>query len=212
MNLWSDFYDYILPELPQVITQLVDLHIISKTIEFMDKSGIMIVDHTPIDTVFNQATYTLAPPTGYDVARIHEMWFDGMDLAALSEDQMRGRYPQWNLNVDAPRNYLSSDQTTFRLVPIPDEASAGPGRITLRVVLRPQRTQTGIDSWIYNKYVEVISAGVKGALMAMPAKPWSNPQLAVFYTQKFMEGIGAATIEINKGMQRATTRVRPVSP
>lgn len=81
-----------------------------------------------------------------------------------------------------------------------------PGRIVLnttpstsqsvfaRVILNvtdPQDTNgyPVAPDWILDKYYKDIVAGVLAAMMAQPAKPYSNPQLAILNGRKFAAGV-----------------------
>jgi hypothetical protein len=142
------------------------------------------------------------------VTQVHTGWFDGAELEPASEDKLRQVYPDWPTAEGAPRFILSETPLSFRVVPKPDAASAGTGRITLRVVLQPARDATGIDDWVFNKWVEAIAAKAKADLMAMPAKPWTNPAMSVYYESVYQRELGDAVREVNRGMGRAQTRVQ----
>jgi hypothetical protein len=52
--------------------------------------------------------------------------------------------------------------------------------------------------WVLNKYQNDIVDGVLGRMMAQPAKPYSNSQLAVLHARKFSSAIAFARQEANR--------------
>lgn len=54
-------------------------------------------------------------------------------------------------------------------------------------------------AWVINKYGNEILDGLLGRMMAQPAKPYSSPQLAGYYTKKFQAGIQRAYVETLHG-------------
>jgi hypothetical protein len=71
----------------------------------------------------------------------------------------------------------SSDVVRFKSPP--------KGIITLIVILKPMINATNAPSGIINRWADTIASGVRYRLMAMPEKPWTNPQLASFHHRKF---------------------------
>lgn len=53
-------------------------------------------------------------------------------------------------------------------------------------------------TWVLNLYMNDIINGVLGRMMAQPAKPYSNTQLAAFYTRNFQSAIAGARVEANR--------------
>jgi hypothetical protein len=49
--------------------------------------------------------------------------------------------------------------------------------------------------WVSDTYGDVIADGIAGRLAAMPAKPYSSPKHALYYSQKFKQGAMSARIE-----------------
>lgn len=52
--------------------------------------------------------------------------------------------------------------------------------------------------WVSDTYGDVIADGIVGRMAAQPAKPFSSPKHALFYSQKFKQGVQSARIETNK--------------
>lgn len=52
--------------------------------------------------------------------------------------------------------------------------------------------------WVSDRFSDVISDGIAGRLMALPAKPFSSPQHALFFQRKFRSGTNIARIEADR--------------
>lgn len=52
--------------------------------------------------------------------------------------------------------------------------------------------------WVSDRFADVIADGVVGRMMAAPAKPYSSPQHALFYSRKFRAGCQEARIEVGR--------------
>lgn len=52
-----------------------------------------------------------------------------------------------------------------------------------------------IPEWVWDKYGPKIYSGALARIMAMPAKPWTNPALAGGYQQDYIVGRSTATSE-----------------
>lgn len=53
--------------------------------------------------------------------------------------------------------------------------------------------------WVADRYADVISDGVAGKLMALPAKPFSSPTHSLFFQRKFRSATSAIKMEVNNG-------------
>lgn len=83
------------------------------------------------------------------------------------------------------------------------------GDLVVPVSLRPTMSATGADDAIYNDHWNTIREGVLGRAMAMPNKPWSNPQLASAHYSAFNRSIEEARMQKNMGFVNAELRVEP---
>lgn len=206
MKLWSDFYDYVLPEVPGCPQALATIHIRNVTIDFFEATGIYTTDMDALTLTDGTATYDLFPPAGYDVSRIHSAWYDDTPIFPLSDDQLRIASVRWGSMTGAPQAYLQETQDTVRFVPCPDATATE--SVNYRAVLCPTRQALGIDDWVFNRWVVVISDGAKARLMAIPAKPYSNAELAQFYETRYRAGVTEAIAAVNRGLGRAQLQVQ----
>lgn len=207
MKLWNDFFDYVLPELPGCPQDVAALAIRNTTIDFFGSTGVYVVSHEAIDVVAGVGTYRFAPPAGWDVAQVKNAWHKGQKIHPSGSDDLEKLHGEWTKVTGNPKRFMHEDQSSVRVVPLPVEGVVG--GLTMRVALRPTRSSAGFSTdWVFDTYVETIAAGAKSALMIMPAKPWSNPQLAAFYAAKYKQGVGSATIDGQRALTRGATRVQ----
>jgi hypothetical protein len=210
MKPWTAFYDWVNPEVPGVPAELVSMHARSIAIDFFDTAGIYVADSDPVVLTANVATYDLDAPANYDVARIQTLWYNGVELTPKGEQDFKALFGQWTTQTGNPTFFLQETQADFRLVPCPDAtAVATCSTVNMRVVLRPSRGSAGIEDWIFDKWVETMAYGIKWRLMAMPAKPFSNPQLATYNQGLYRAGTDDAIRDVSRGLTRAQIRIRP---
>ena len=79
--------------------------------------------------------------------------------------------------------------------------------MVLRVAYAPTRTSTGIESHIYQEYLEEIASGALGKMMKQPGQPWSNPELGMYHEGVFERAISDAATRVNKSFSRAPVSI-----
>lgn len=211
MNLQT-FYDFIMPELPGIQPNLVDLYLRLSIIEFCDETQVWVVDSDAIDIVAGTATYQINPPasvtTGADVSMVKWAWFDGTPLTFTTfEELAQSNITNWaDMTAEKPKGYTQPTQDTLTLFPIPTvDYTAG---LKLKMALRPSLTSVAIPDWIGNKWIQEFSYGAKAALMAMYGKPWSNPEGAAYYRSLFEAAKTRGVIDSNRNFTRANSRIQ----
>jgi hypothetical protein len=209
LNAWATFYDWVLPELPgaTAATPLVDKAILEICRDFCERSWVHRVELTPIDVVGNTPSYALATSdaTNLDVAAVLALWFNGQKLDPKSLDDLPTLFqPQWQTIAGTPEVFTQYDQGHVTLVPMPSTALAGGLRI--QAALKPAITATGLQDWIFARWVEDIAKGIKAKLMIMAGKPWSSPDQGSFYQAQFDAACDAANVSAAKAFGRARVR------
>ena len=204
---YVEFYDYVLPEVPGCPQDLAKQYIRAATIEFYERTGVLVYTAAALTIVDGTHTYTPAAPAGYEIARIEELYYGDAWVEPKSNVQLAELYQNWQEEEGEPRYFLQETTTTFRVVPIPDQNYTD--TLKPRVVLRPTRSGTQIsEDWVYNKWVEVIAAGALARLQQMPQKPWKDLEQAAINYRKFQAGIATATVDTNRSLTGAKLQVR----
>lgn len=82
----------------------------------------------------------------------------------------------------------------------------GVGVLNVWAAFQPARTATTVEDFLYNDYLEVIADGAKGLLFGLMAKPWTNGELAQYFTGLYKKGRSVAWHEKRYGLTTATSR------
>lgn len=206
IKTYESWFDEVLPDVPGVTQAIAKNAIRNAAIEFCDRSKVWVVDHEPMPAVANQGVYPFEPPNGAVVAEVKTAWFNGQQLTPRTAAQLDKEFAKWPAKVGIPSRYLQESTEELILVPMPLANLAN--AIEAKVVLKPSRSSTGIERWIFEKYLEEIAHGAKGKLYSMQKKPWSDQNLAAFHLGQFDAGISKATLAAAKSHTTAPLRGR----
>ena len=205
---WSGFYDYVMPELPGVSTDIVDIYLRRAAIEFCEETSVYVSDHDPISLIKGIAEYDLeAPESETDIVSVKKAWVGDAAIEYVSQDTLNQRPVYWP-SESAPRPTAFTQQTQTSLIAYPKPSESRRNGLKLKVVLRPSGASTGVVDWLGGKYIQEITDGAKAMLMAMPNKPWTQPDGAALYRAQFESGKTRATIEGQRSFTRTSMQVQ----
>ena len=216
MKAYTTLYDDVVPELPGAELGMV-LHQIKRTCNDFYERTLYSREVLPgINVVANTATYTVAPSdaANFEVGKILEVRLVSAassnatpyKMLARTPEQLDIDMPDWDASTGAPKFYAQRaiDQVTLAYIP----ASASLAGLIVTIAKLPLYAGVGIDDAIYEKFSEALGYGVKGRMMRMPKKPWSNPTLATNYLAMFDNEVAGASAIAAKGFGRAPLRSR----
>jgi hypothetical protein len=108
--------------------------------------------------------------------------------------------------VGEPREYWVQADQSIRIFPTPEE------RTTLKVyaVLKPSRSGTGVEDWIYETWADTLVSGVVARLAMIPNKEWTDVAMASNQKLMFERAITNARIRDFRGV-RMMVRQRPAA-
>ena len=199
---WDQFYDQVLPLVKGCGVEMAKAKIIDAAIEFCQETRVWKADHAAIDAVANQKTYDFVPPVANTkVERIERAWYDGKEILPKTEAELRELYANWPTEAGTPLYYLQEGLESVRLVPYPTASLVG--ALVMKVSLRPSQAATGIDTTIWERYIDEIAAGALALLFAIPDKPWTNPAQVSFYGGMYEQARDRARLKAFKGFTRA---------
>lgn len=205
---WSAFYDYVLPELPGINHDLVDIYLRRAAIEFCEETSVYVADHDPISLIKGISEYDLEPPElETDIVAIKKAWVGVAAIDYVSQDTLNQRTVYWP-GEEAPRPVAFTQQTQTSIIVYPKPTESLRNGLKMKVVLRPKLTATQLTDWVATKYIQEITDGAKAMLMAMPNKPWTQPDGAAIYRAQFEAGKTRATIEAIRSFTRASQQVQ----
>jgi hypothetical protein len=97
---------------------------------------------------------------------------------------------------DMKRAFVSPDDASFTLLdPVTAEHAATPVAVKMTFAPDPAATpEQWVPDGFWGRGYTTILDGVLAAMMASPAKPYSNTQLALFHARKFKRGKSAIKI------------------
>lgn len=205
---WSAFYDYVMPELSGANPDIVDIYLRRAAIEFCEETSVYTADHDPISIIKGIAEYDLEPPEQEtDIVSVKKAWVGDAAIGYVSQDTLNQRPTYWP-GETAPRPVAFTQQTQTSIVVFPKPSESLRNGLKMKVVLRPSLTATQIADWVATKYIQEITDGAKAMLMAMPNKPWTQPDGAALYRTQFEAGKTRATIESQRSFTRASQQVQ----
>lgn len=211
MKLWSDFFDYVVPEISGCPQLLTVPYIRAAAIDFFGDTGVYTLTLDADNVVAGVASYDITLPANWDVAWVRSVRHNGTLLAPVSENALDQEGANWITATGTPLRYLQEDTASVRLVPIPTTAVSG--GLVLRAVLRPSLASTGFSTdWVFDGWGEAIASGAKARLLALPGKPWSNPELALYHDSLYRKAVGRAIRDSNRSYTRSsgTIQMRPL--
>ena len=201
-----DLADLVMMEVPGCPDNIALLHTRLACEEFYRRSMVKRSTLADITTVADTAEYALTLPTGYVADKAIHVWLDDLEITPIGMDDRDGINNNWKAETGEPSYYYLPDTSNIGLFLTPD----GVYTVSVEVILKPKSDATSIDDWVYETYREGLAAGAKAKLMAMPGKPWSNPELVSYNKDVFASIINAATFAANSNHGRAQKRTRPV--
>lgn len=206
---WSAWLDEVLLLVPGCLIPVAENAIRNAAIEFCRRTNAWRYDADPIVVVAGVADYDLDVPSGSGAALIRSAEFttSGGALAMLdpkSPDQLDEIMPGWKTEQSAVVYYTSPSPDVITLAGLPEEA----GTLKLVLALVPTRASTGIDQSIHEQHLDAITHGAAARLMAMPKKPWSDPNMAAYHAGEFANVITGTKVSAARGNTRAPIRTR----
>lgn len=213
MTAWTDLFDDIMPEVPGC-TEPVALNALKNAVaRFFIDTKIFSVDIDPIDVVVGQGAYTVALNTSqqalYSLVGATEVWLGTTKLAPITKEQAEAKSVLWRTETGPSQFFVEERPGTLQLVKAPD--ISGSGLLRVKMAVQPSRTAVEFESWIAERFREELCAGAKYRLMAMQKKPWSNPDMALYYQSIFQDGVGRGSVVAAGGVNGARMRTTSYS-
>ena len=180
--LWTQLMPEVATHTPGAPQTLVLNQIRNSAIELCRRSRVWRIYADPMSITAGQPDYDFPDVFQTEVQDIIRMWFipDGNPINPITFEKADALLPNWRLMSQyRPYNYVvDHENQQFTLIYTPSETIQD--CIGLRVSLRPSMTSIGIDSVIFEEYFEVIAAGAKAKLLAMPKKPWTDAHYGLY--------------------------------
>lgn len=206
MAAFSDFYDYLMPELPGIATAMLDVHIRDVAREFCQDTAVWRETPAGINTVANQAAYSIAS-SDYDTVRVTRVVLASV---LLFDDQWHietpGDIPKYQ-RTDLPFT-LSADLNTITLIDDEKPTAAVTAGLVVTLAVKPTFAATTLPDFLKTEHMESIRKGVLSRLMIMAKKPWTDRELAMKYQTDFNSAKAFAAYNAQVGNTKQRIHVR----
>ena len=176
-------------------------------IEFCERTKLWKYESTIAVLSTDPATSTIATPTDSAVFDIEVALFDGSELkpkATRDLDEIMGGWRTGDLGTGIPQYITQVEQNKLTLVP---QASAD-GSLYLCLRLKPSQTAMMLPTFL-NDYAECLGWGALGRILTVPGQSYSNPELATYYTSRFMDKLDKLSLKGTTGQHNARKRTKP---
>lgn len=193
----SSLYNYVMPYIAGIPKVLLDQQIISTLRQFFDQTQCYQYLSRRLALKTNQTDYVITDyPTGYWPERIFSI------RQYVNDEDKTGTL------LVAGWDYTGNvNPVGFKLANIPTADLKNALEPTL--VLLPEFTAVAMPLDIFNRFYEVIAAGVKARCQAMSKMPWTDPQQAVVNQTIYEDGINNARTRVERGWTNKTLFAKP---
>lgn len=213
MKSYEEFFSWVLPEVAGCPEITAIQSIRDSVIQFCELSLIHQVDHDPISVTAKISDYDIESPLTYcRVVKVMKAFYKGKELDAAGPDEVVDP-AVYNTNIggytpsySTPTAFFQKDTTSLTLMPIPDQTLAS--AITMRIALVPTRNSNSCEDFLFEQWVEPISAGAVARLQLSSGRPYSNPQAASANQARFMSGVNVARSRAVRGFNRSSLQVQ----
>ena len=201
MKTWNQFYDYLLPDVPDCPLVMANLALRIAAQQFCEKT---LAWNEQLD-----ANLIIADTLGYDfnilssqeVVQLRSATIGDSDLPIISERDLPS---DWRTNGTGRRGCFTLDRTTFYVVP---QATAGDS-VQVTVALKPSNTATGIGNDIFSNYVDEIALGAKARLQKTPRKPYTDHTLGANNQVEFDRKCSEIAWQVAKSFGQTARRTK----
>lgn len=215
LSLWEA---EILPDIPTLPRPALENAVRNACIDFCERTHLWTQDLDRITVAVDTREYTLTEPSGAEIILIDDVKYkqNGADddqfttLDPISENQKNLQDSgSWKYRDSAtPSGYyaLPDNPTEILLYNIPNVASTE--GLLVKVVLRPSRSCTTVEDFIYKSHFKTIGLGAKADLFARKGQAWRDPNMAASFESKFINACNEAMVLKMTGGTKRETRVR----
>lgn len=191
---WADFLPLLAPHLPGCPDPSMKLYLASTAADFFARTYLWREQISGITVAAGVVDYDLDPDTGYVEDIISVVYGDH----TLTRTDLRLVGTEKLTETGEPREFWVQADNSIRIFPIPEVGT------TLKVyaVLKPSRSGTGVENWIYETWADSIVSGTIAQLAMIPGKEWSDIALAGMHKGLYEKAITNARIRDFRGVRR----------
>jgi len=207
MSTLDSFLQEVRPWAPGVADATAYKALRGAAIEFCERTKLWKHESTTTVLATDPATSTIVTPADSSVFDIEVSLFDGQELQPIATRDLDAVLSGWRVggvSVGQPQYITQTAQNTLTLVP---QAYAD-GSLYLCLRLKPSQTALTLPTFL-NDYAECLGWGALGRILTVPGQSYSNPELATYYTSRFMDKLDKLSLKATTGQQNARKRTKP---
>ena len=180
---WDTFFPLLAPHLPGVPYASMEMALAAASADFCARTHLWRETLDEEETVAGEATYEL-----FGSAVIESVLAVTLSGARVVHSDRRLLRPSYLTANGRPTHFSVVGDKAIRFSPIPDAAYP----FVVDVVLKPSRTASGVETWIYETWADALVDGAVWRLARIPDKSWSNLALANEHKARFDRAIANA--------------------
>jgi hypothetical protein len=197
MKLWSEFYDYLLPDVPGCELAMADLRIKMAVRDFAKRTHIWQAAMPAITALANTTEYQFNEPY-IEVIKLLSASVNGEHIPASVETDLPGN---WRINYTGKKTVFSISQESFFVLP----SSTAGAQIVTSCVLMPSMTSINAPD-IFFRHVDTIVEHAKYHLMASPDKPYTKENQVQARRENYETYCSNIAWEVHKSHSKAGVR------
>ena len=210
----EDLYPYVLADLPGCPDETLRQAFVMTAIDFCQKTHAWNEIADAVQLVDGVSDYDIDYHSGAIAETVLGVWCGNQELVPKTISELNDELPDWETAVSTRPLYYNSpaDWGSIRVFPRPSGLADLLPRptITLRGVFIPRMTATDLPNFMADRFLDCITAGVRGRLMMQPRKTWTDAQLGAYFKGQYEELRTDARITVLADRVPGVTRVRPV--
>lgn len=187
----TKFIPHILPEVFQCPSVTITDAVKQAAIEFCTKSHLWVNTSEATTITEDENVYKFTPPTGAKVITVSVAFISGERVYSKTVEWLDRCVPGWRTLTEAvPRYYFMKEEGNIQLVGTPSVTTDD--ALTLDAILKPSQDATSVPEFLFEDWVEILSAGALARLQSIPGRVWTDSVRAAQKQKQFRRGINAA--------------------
>lgn len=168
-------------------------------IEFCEFTHAFVEHHT-LSAQIGQSQYDIDTDAGSSSMIIGVSLAD-RNLSPVYTEALYSVYGEiWRAHTGTPYHYLSDDENSLQVYPIPIADETG----TLTLAVRPNRSSTEWDDRLFERYGEIVADGALARLLAQPGTPWADVNESLRRRVLFTRGMNRVRAKVLTSFTPAT--------
>lgn len=186
---WTDLFSRVMPHVPGCPEPMAEDAIRDAAIKFCRDSHLWREQIMDLYLVQGVRRYDLDLPEQTEVTALIAAW-----QRKPGSNHKTAVYPDINV---------------FRMVRFPEALDPDKGPVEMHVVLQPTRDADGMLDAIGLDYDQALIHCALERLVVIPGKDWTNPNMANYHRQKYLESLTEARMAKANGNTETPLRVTP---